>query len=109
MGLGFTQDELKSIEQEIRQEIVMVRDASDERYRYFTTNTQVTKEKRLIRAMESKAREGVGAPNSYVLEVVSIVFPGQPTGADDGDGQGRQSGDRGRAAVVADGQSTEGQ
>lgn len=67
VGLGFTQDELKSIEQEIRQEIVMVRDASDERYRYFTTNTQVTKEKRLIRAMESKAREGVLAPNSYVM------------------------------------------
>ncbi|WP_144836039.1 AAA family ATPase [Kocuria rosea] len=67
VGLGFTQDELKSIEQEVRQEIVMVRDASDERYRYFTTNTQVTKEKRLIRAMESKAREGVLAPNSYVL------------------------------------------
>ncbi|MFF0903988.1 UNVERIFIED_CONTAM: AAA family ATPase [Kocuria sp. CPCC 205316] len=67
VGLGFTQDELKSIEKEVRQEIVMVRDASDVRFRYFTTNAQVTKERRLLRAMESKARQSVPAPNSAIL------------------------------------------
>jgi hypothetical protein len=41
--------------------------------------------------------------------VVSIVLPGQLTGADDGDRQGRHSSDGGRAAVVADGQAAEGQ
>lgn len=41
--------------------------------------------------------------------MVLIVFPRQSAGADDSDGQGCQCGDRGGAAVVADGQAAESQ
>ena len=70
VGLGFTQDELKSIETEVRSELIVTREANDDRYQYFTTKAQVEKETRLERGRRFIANRQARAPSEEVLAKV---------------------------------------
>ena len=70
VGLGFTQGQLEMVEQEIREELIVTRQATDDRYRYFTTKEQVTKETRLERGRTHLAAQKVSEPSRPIVEEV---------------------------------------
>lgn len=67
VGLGFTQEVLKSIESEVRSELIVTREANDDRYTYFTTKAQVDKETRLERGRRFIAKRDAAAPSKEIL------------------------------------------
>lgn len=68
VGLGFTQEELDAYETELREDLVMVRETSDDRYTYMTTKAQIAKEERLERGRRQMAKQGVHVPKRIFVE-----------------------------------------
>lgn len=67
VGLGFTQEQLKNMEPEIRRDLVVTRQALEDRYTYFTTKAQVAKEDRLERGRRFIAKQAVPGPSATHL------------------------------------------
>lgn len=70
VGLNFTQNELKSYETELRDELIVTRQANDDRYTYFTTSAQITKEDRLERGRGLIGKQRVGAPPALLVRSI---------------------------------------
>lgn len=68
IGLGFSQDDLKEMEVGLRRDLILARDATEDRYRYFTTQAQLDIEARMERGRERIASRSVPAPSLPTID-----------------------------------------
>lgn len=75
IGLGFTQVQLRNMEEGIERELVPVEPHHDPRYARYTTPVQVTKELRLTRAIDGKAQQPALSPSRLEIEYAIRIQP----------------------------------
>ncbi|RBY87452.1 AAA family ATPase [Blastococcus sp. TF02A-26] len=59
IGLGFTREELRRYEAELREALVVVRPAADDRHQLYTTHVQLDREHFITARRREKARQGL--------------------------------------------------